>query len=170
MATITAVAANSPNQPRVETSGTVTRTQVYTTSASLSAGDVILFTSIPIPHGANIVSAKLGSSMDTASTTSISNAYALGLQYNGATDYRIALGSATYSGTWKTVDLVNNFAPTGASVATSGAPWPVKLSLSDDYQPRYAFPQVTIQNWSIGSTSGSTTVRFALAVTYNMDP
>jgi hypothetical protein len=161
--TITAVAASSPNQPRVEVSGTVIRTQSYVTTASLSATGVIELHSIKIPHGAVIISAKLGAGMDTTSTTSISNNFALGLQYNGSSDYRKALGSATYSGAWKTAQVLDLLAPTGS------APWPVVLSLSDDYQPRYAIPMITVDAWSIGSTSGSTTVRFAVAIEYTMD-
>jgi hypothetical protein len=161
--TITAVAANSPNQPRIETSGVVTRVQSYVTTASLSATGVIFLNSIPIPHGAVIVSAKLGAGMDTTSTTSISNNFALGLNYNGSVDYTKALGSATYSGAWKTAQVLDLLAPTGS------APWPLTLSLSDDRQPRYAIPMITVDNWSIGSTSGSTTVRFAVAITYIMD-
>jgi hypothetical protein len=161
--TITAVAANSPNQPRIETSGTVTRVQSYVTTASLSATGVIIFTSIPIPHGAVITGAKLGAGMDTTSTTSISNNFALGLKYNGSTDYTKALGSATYSGAWKTAQVLDLLAPTGS------APWPVVVSVSDDYSPRYVFPMLTVDAWSIGSTSGSTTVRFSVAITYTMD-
>jgi hypothetical protein len=161
--TVTAVAANSPNQPRIETSGTVTRVQTYVTTASLSATGVIIFTAIPIPHGAVIIDAKVGAGMDTTSTTSLSNNFALGLHYNGSTDYTKALGSATFSGAWKTASTLDLLAPTGS------APWPVVVSLSDDRQPRYVNPIITVDNWSIGSTSGSTTVRFSVAITYTMD-
>lgn len=170
--TLTAIAAQA-NQPRIDVAGTVTRTQVFVHgpsqatangwSATLSAGDQIHFYSMPIPHGAEVIGARLAVCMDTTSTTSVSHAFALGLAYNGSVNYTKYWGSATFSqSAWKVVDFMT------AYVATLGSsqPFPVTVSVSDDYQPRYVYPQVTIDSFSYGSLSDSTTIRFALQIQY----
>ena len=165
--TYTAVASNAPNQPRVEVAGTVTRTQTYIASATLSSGVVIWFTSMPIPHGANIMNVKLGCCTDSTTTPSVSIVLALGLAYSGSVNYGKYWGSATFSqSAWKTVNYTDACVLSG--VAT--APWPVNVSVSDDYQPRYVYPQITVDSFVPASLTPSVTVRFSLAITYTMEP
>lgn len=158
MATRTFTAGALPNQPITNVAGNITVSQVYT--ASVDATDVLVFDRLKIPHGAIIEEVKVGAVCNTASTTSLSIVFAAGLTYNGATNYLVAFGSATFSASWGTKNMLDLI--TGAT-----NPWPVTLSLSDDREPRYANFRLLVDAFT-GSVTGSRTIIFAAAVTYHM--
>lgn len=163
MATLTASAAQ-PNQPRVTTDGTlIRRYQTYT--ASMSAGDIVRFRSIPIPHGAKITSFTVSGVLTTTSTTSVSIAMTTGFAYSGTTNYSAIGAAATLSQAWGAeIETMTNSA---LSLAASTR-WPLTISVSDDYQPRYVLPQVTVGG-GFGSATGSKTVIITVKVDYQMD-
>jgi hypothetical protein len=165
--TLTLSTANMPNQPRVETSGTVTRVQEYKSTATLSAADAFIFTNIPIPHGAKITSFKVGAVQETTSTTSVSIVFSAGLFYNGSTDYRAYWASTgNFSqAAWKTID----YAVDGTMSAAGNKGFPVTLSVSDDRVERYAYPMINVVSATHGSATSSLTVKMSVMVQYIMD-
>jgi hypothetical protein len=165
--TLTLSTANMPNQPRVDLTGTVTRVQEYKSTATLSAADAFVFTSIPIPHGAKIISFKVGAVQETTSTTSVSIVFSAGLFYNGSVDYRaIWVNTGNFSqAAWKTIDYCVD-----STISAGGTkPWPLAVSVSDDRAERYVYPMINVVSATHGSATGSLTVRMSIAVSYIFD-
>jgi len=135
--TVTAVAA-TPSTPRYNAFGAkICKLQTYVTTGTVSAGDVILFTDIKIPHGATVVDIKV-----LADTPDGTNIYQLG--YNGNT---VVFGSFTASATPQVF------------VKTTGLPHTV--SVSDDAALRYVTVQLTADGAAVSPTaSQSLTLQF----------
>ncbi len=155
-------------QPRVETSGVVTRYQKYKSTVTLSAADAYVFTGIPIPHGAHVTNFRVGAIQETTSTTSVSIVFSAGFFYNGTFDYRAAfVHTGNFSqAAWKVID----YATDSTQSAGSATEWPLKISVSDDRVERYVYPMINVVSATHGSATGSLTVRISVAVTYTMDP
>lgn len=165
--TLTLSTANQPNQPRIETSGTVTRMQTYKSTATLSAADAFIFTNIPVPHGAYITGFKVGCVQETTSTTSVSIVFSAGFFYNGTTDYRAAwphTGNFSQAA-WKTIDYAIDTTITAAGATT----FPLKVSVSDDRVERYVYPMINVVSCTHGSATGSLTCKISVMVSYIMD-
>ena len=139
MATITATVARAM-QATYMPSTTVTKIQSYVTSASLSAGDVIMFQNIRIPHGAIVHSvATKGSAVDGTFL------FEIGTQGSGGT---IDLfGSKTYS--------------FGGVVALTqlAVGLPATISVSDDSVDRFQTFAVRVDGATTSGTS-STSIQF----------
>lgn len=143
MATITATVARAMAATYKPTT-TITKVQSYVTSASLSAGDVIMFQNIRLPHGAivNDVSLK-GSAVDGTFL------FEIGTQGSGGT---IDLfGSKTFS--------------FGGVVAltTLSTGLPATISVSDDSVDRYQTFAVRVDG---ATTSGTGSLSLQFSVQY----
>lgn len=167
MATRTYSSSGAPAQPKVKVGALVTRIMSWGTTLSQSAGDIMILKDMPIPHGAEITSVVFGGVQETTSTTSVSLVFTLGLNYNGSVDYRTIWARTTVisQAAWVSVD----YAIGSGNTAGATTPWPVTVSVSDDYQPRYVYPMVTVASGTQGSATGSLTVRLSCAITYTMD-
>lgn len=141
MATITATVARAMAATYKPTA-TITKVQSYVTSASLSAGDVILFSNIKIPHGAiiNDVSVK-GSAVDG------SFLFEVGTQGSGGT--ADLFGSKTFS--------------FGGVVALTALQTglPATVSVSDDAVDRYQTFMVRVDGATTSGT-GSLSIQFSV--------
>lgn len=143
MATITATVA-APMQATYKPNATITKVQSYVTSASLSAGDVIMFQNIRIPHRAIVHSVALkGSAVDGTFL------FEVGLQGSGGT---IDLfGSKTFS--------------FGGVVALTqlAVGLPTTVSVSDDSTDRFQTFAVRVDG---ATTSGTASTSLQFIVQY----
>ena len=141
MATITATVARAMAATYKPTT-TITKVQSYVTSASLSAGDVIMFQNIRIPHGA-IVNEVLvrGSAVDGTFL------FEIGTQGSGAT--ADLWGSKTFS--------------FGGVVALTALQTglPATISVSDDSVDRFQTFAVRVDGATTSGT-GSLSIQFSV--------
>lgn len=143
MATITATVARAMAATYRPTT-TITKNQSYVTSASLSAGDVILFQNIKLPHGAVVTDVAVkGSAVDGTFL------FEIGTQGSGAT---IDLfGSRTFS-------FGGVFALTSLSQGI-----PATVSVSDDSVDRFQTFAVRVDG---ATTSGTGSLSLQFIVQY----
>ena len=147
MATITASAAVAPNQPRVPRGPeVVARCFDFLKTTTLSAGDVVLLTGATIPHGAQLIQARL--SGQTKDGTIIITPF---LRV-GAAD--TTMGSLTLSVAGRIGDLIHTSAADSAHL-------PFTVSVSDDAAVRYA--QVGFTVGTTVSHTGSTSLSIILS-------
>lgn len=144
MATITATVARAMAATYKPTT-TITKIGSYTTSASLSAGDVILFANMKLPHGA-IVTEVLGTAKGVDGTF-IFEAGTYGS--NGVAD---VFGSKTFSGS-AVIPLT--------FVAPQGTGLPSTISVSDDAVDRYVTFGIRVDG-ATASGTGSLSVVFSV--------
>lgn len=143
MATITATVARAM-AATYKTNATITKSQSYVTTASLSAGDVILFQNIKVPHGAVITDITVkGSAVDGTFL------YEMGMAGSNAT--ADVFGSRTFSG-----GAV--FALTALSQGL-----PATVSVSDDAADRFQTFMIRVDG---ATTSGTTSMSIAFTVQY----
>lgn len=141
MATISATEA-AANQPKWSKTYPVVKAQTYVTTATLSAGDVIVMSNLKIPTGATIYEMKLiGDSPDGSSIFQIGTGGSAAL-----------FGSATISATTAVKEL--------------SAGLPHKVSVSDDATTRYVTLQLTQDG---AQTSGTASFSLTLEVKYTAD-
>lgn len=146
MASVTNTAvASTPSQPKVNIVGAIERFQTYVSSLTLSATDVVLFTDLKLPHGANVTDVRL-----LGKTVDGTQLFQIGTNYSGQ---GAAFGSATISVT--------------QAMKTQITGLPYRVSVSDDFQPRYVSMTLTCDGAQTSST-GSCSV--TLFVRYVMDP
>ncbi len=146
MATITAVAARAMAATYKPTS-TIIKTGSYVSSASLSAGDVILFQNIKIPHGA-IVTEVMGRA------SAVDGTFIFEVGTNGSQGVADLFGSKTFSAA-AVVPLT--------TVNPAGTGLPATISVSDDSVDRF----VTFMARVDGATaSGTGSVSIQFVVTY----
>lgn len=164
MATLTASAAQ-PNQPRVTTDGTViSRWQTF--SGTMTNGDVVIFKSIPIPHGANVHSFKIDGAAVATITASISLMFDCGFAYSGTVDYNTILGSATLSAAWSGwKEQAQNAAGRSPGAAALA---PLTISVSDDAAQRFVYPKVTL-NDAMPASAAAAVMKLIVKVDYSMD-
>lgn len=144
MATYSASYAGA-DAARIHTVGTVTRAQTYVWSVSSSAGDVLHFTNIRIPHQALITRVNLIGKVDGGTSAVV---YRVGLQGSAASGATSTMfGSATISATYARLDIIN------------GGVLPYKVSISDDAFPRYMTPSVTVDTVTSGTVSQTLTLQ-----------
>ncbi len=145
MATISATFA-AANQPRVPNGvETIDAFQTYVTSATLSAGDVIHYTNLKVPHGATILDVRLyGDTPDGSSILQIGLA--------GGIVAPALFGSATVSAT--------------PAVKTQAQALPYVVSVSDDAAVRYVWPTLTQDGAMV---SGTASTSLGLRVTWTMN-
>ncbi len=145
MAAISASFA-AANQPRIPNGvETVDAFQSYVTSATLSAGDVIHYTNLKIPHGATILDLRL-----YGDTPDGSGIYQVGL--GGGIVSGALFGSATVSAT--------------PAVKTQTTALPYVVSVSDDAALRYVYPTLTQDG---AMTSGTASTSLGVRVTWTMN-
>ncbi|TXL80459.1 hypothetical protein FHP25_05385 [Vineibacter terrae] len=134
------------NQPRIPNGvETVDAFQTYVTSATLSAGDVIHFTNLKVPHGATILAVRLHG--DTADGSSI---FQVGIA--GGITSAALFGSATVSAT--------------PAVKDQTLALPYVVSVSDDAAVRYVYPTLTQDG---AATSGTASMSLGVRVTWTMN-
>lgn len=139
MATITATVARAMAATYKPTS-TITKNQSYVTSASLSAGDVILFQNIKIPHGAIVTDVAVkGSAVD--------GTFLFEIGTNGSGGTADLFGSKTYS-----------FGGVVAMTSLSTG-LPATISVSDDAVDRYQTFMVRVDG-ATASGTGSLSLQF----------
>ena len=130
---------------RIDLMGTVTRAQTYAWSVSSSAGDVVHFTNIKIPHGALITRVNLIGKVDGGTAQVV---YGVGLQGSAASGSGAKMfGSATISATYARLDIMN------------GAVLPYRVSVSDDAVLRYMTPSLTVDAVTSGTVSQTVTLQ-----------
>lgn len=144
MATITAVAARAMAATYNPTT-TITKVGTYTTSASLSAGDVILFSNMKLPHGAIVY--EVQGTAKGVDGTFIFEAGTYGS--NGVAD---VFGSKTFSGS-AVIPLT--------FVAPQGTGLPATISVSDDSVDRYVTFGIRVDG-ATASGTGSLSVVFSV--------
>lgn len=142
--TSTASTALSSGQARIARGPEVIeRVQTYTpaqaVSATLSAGDVILFRDLKIPHGSLITSIEVMGrvNFDGAST----QIFEVGIE-GGTADL---FGSATLTSAYQRLNVLN------------GAVLPYRVSVSDDAATRFIVPAIRIDG-NAGSPTTSYTI------------
>lgn len=153
MASVTAVAALSSNQPRTPVIGNVTRVFSVVGSATMSSGDTWLMPWARIPHGATIVDVRLsGKTMDGINVITP-------FVRVGSTDQRLGSLSLSAAGRY------------GATVYTQTSAgetaWlPFTVSVSDDAATRHGY-----MGFSVDATSASqsTSCSLSILITYTMD-
>jgi len=141
MATISATVARAMAATYKPTT-TITKVGSYTTSASLSAGDIILFANMKLPHGA-IVTEVLGTAKGVDGTF-IFEAGTYGS--NGVAD---VFGSKTFSGS--AVIPLTFLAPQGTGL-------PLTISVSDDSVDRYVTFGIRVDGATASGTGSLSTV------------
>ena len=149
MAAITPTFAASSQPAIVSDPSAIKRTQKYTLTTTLSAGDVLHFTNLKIPHGATITDVEVS-----------------GIHPNGATIFTIGYaGGATSAAAFGSATLSATFA--FHSQKTKGHLLPFKLSLSDsrDNGLNYVYPTLTAA--TVTSATGS--LSLGLTVEYTMN-
>jgi hypothetical protein len=165
MATITYTSAGgvpfNSNMPKVSR-GPETINRIWrftpiqgTTSISLSTGDVVLFPNVKIPHGATILSVKLGGLHNsTAGIIGLMKFRYPDASMNAViTD--ISIGSATASIAGR------NF----VDVTNTSMTLPYVVSCSDDALNRYVIPVMVVDT----ATSQTLSMSLAFNVAYSMD-
>lgn len=146
MATITATTARAM-QPTYRTTTTITKTQSYTTSASLSAGDVILFHNIKLPHGAVVVDVR-------GTAKGVDGTFLFEAGTNGSNGVADLFGSKTFSGS--AVIPLTFIAPEGTGL-------PATISVSDDAVDRYQTFMIRVDG---ATTSGTGSLSLQFMVQY----
>lgn len=146
MATITATVAKAM-QPTYRATTTITKTQSYTTSASLSAGDVILFQNIKLPHGAVVIEV-LGRAAGADGT------FIFEAGTNGSNGTADLFGSKTFSGS--AVIPLTFIAPQGTGL-------PATISVSDDAVDRFQTFMIRVDG---ATTSGTASLSLVFSVQY----
>lgn len=146
MATITATVARAM-QATYKPTSTITKTQSYTTSASLSAGDVILFQNIKLPHGAIVIEV-----LGRAAGADGSFIFEAGT--NGSGGVADLFGSKTFSGS---VVIPLSF------VNPQGTGLPATISVSDDAADRYQTFAIRVDG---ATTSGTASLSLVFSVQY----
>lgn len=144
MATITATVARAMAATYKPTT-TITKIGTYTTSASLSAGDVILFQNMKLPHGAIVY--EVQGTAKGVDGTFIFEAGTYGS--NGVAD---VFGSKTFSGS--AVIPLTFIAPQGTGL-------PSTISVSDDSVDRYVTFGIRVDG-ATASGTGSLSVVFTV--------
>lgn len=146
MATITATIARAMAATYKPTT-TITKTQNYTTSASLSAGDVILFQNIKLPHGA-IVTEVLGRAAGADGT------FIFEAGTNGSNGVADLFGSKTFSGS-AVIPL--------SFVNPQGTGLPATISVSDDAVDRFVTFMLRVDG---ATASGTASLSLVFSVQY----
>ena len=139
MATITATVARAMAATYKPTA-TVTKNQSYVTSASVSAGDVVLFQNIKIPHGAIVTDVEIkGSAVD--------GTFILEMGTSGSNGTADLFGSRTISA--------------GAVLALTAISQgiPATISVSDDAVDRFQTFMVRVDG-ATASGTGSLSLQF----------
>lgn len=144
MATITATVARAM-QATYKPTTTITKVGTYTTSASLSAGDIILFANVKLPHGAIVY--EVQGSAKGVDGTFIFEAGTYGS--NGVAD---VFGSKTFSGS-AVIPLT--------FVGPQGTGLPATISVSDDSVDRFQTFGIRVDG-ATASGTGSLSVVFTV--------
>ena len=153
MASVTAVAAISANQPKVIVGANVTRIFSVLCTATASSGDTWIMDWARIPHGAHVFDVKIsGKTMDGIATVK---------------PY-IKVGSTNFPMGSLTLSVAGRVAPAVYTQSSAGeaAYLPFTVSVSDDATTRFATMGFTVD---ATSASQSTSASFSFIVSYTMD-
>lgn len=148
MATISASFAGPDRASLPRSAGYVKKSQSYVTSATLSAGDVIVFSNLKIPTGAVLTDVALHSKTPDGSVI-----FQIGIV--GGITSAAAFGSATASATGQLDTLL-------PVVGTSG----YRVSVSDDAAIRTVTMALTVDGAAVSPTAS---VSLCLTIGYTMN-
>lgn len=135
---LTYTASDQSAQPRMKETGAVVAMGRYQSTTTLSVSDIVFM--VKVPHGSTIIDGYISGTIDNAGTI-------------------VKLGIIAGAGT-----LVDNNLFTGTLSATAvitrftGTSLPIKVSLSDDAVPRFAWLTLTVNTNASLTVSSSFTV------------